>query len=129
MDHLNTPEGWRPQARDVPYLGLALKYDELGFDGFPERYNLESDVLISSHSILQWQAEWIESFIQEWLWFGLMDEFAKACDPPRSKRYTKYSIDQGSPCPLATLNPFGRELLLSDVFAGSKRSTRIERIL
>jgi hypothetical protein len=40
-----------------------------------------------------------------------------------------YSIDQGSPCPLATLNPFGRELLLSDVFAGLKRSTRIERIL
>jgi MFS family permease len=23
-----------------------------------------------------------------------------------------YTIDQGSPCPLATLNPFGRELLL-----------------
>jgi hypothetical protein len=42
---------------------------------------------------------------------------------------TQYSIDQGSPCPLATLNPFGRELLLSDVFAGLKRSTRIERIL
>jgi hypothetical protein len=41
----------------------------------------------------------------------------------------QYSIDQGSPCPLATLNPFGRELLLSDVFAGLKRSTRIERIL
>jgi hypothetical protein len=41
----------------------------------------------------------------------------------------RYSIDQGSPCPLATLNPFGRELLLSDVFAGLKRSTRIERIL
>jgi hypothetical protein len=52
MDHLNIPEGWRPQARDVPYPGLAPKYDELGFDGFPERYNLESDVLISSHSIL-----------------------------------------------------------------------------
>jgi hypothetical protein len=40
-----------------------------------------------------------------------------------------YSIDQGSPCPLATLNPFGRELLLLDVFAGLKRSTRIKRIL
>jgi hypothetical protein len=40
-----------------------------------------------------------------------------------------YSIDQGSPCPLATLNPFGRELLLLDVFTGLKRSTRIKRIL
>ena len=29
-----------------------------------------------------------------------------------------YIIDQGSPCPLVILNPFGRELLLSDVFAG-----------
>jgi hypothetical protein len=36
-----------------------------------------------------------------------------------------YIIDQGSPCPLVTLNPFGRELLLSDVFARSKRSTWI----
>jgi hypothetical protein len=38
-----------------------------------------------------------------------------------------YTIDQGSPCPLATLNPFGRELLLSDVFTGIKWSTWIER--
>jgi hypothetical protein len=38
-----------------------------------------------------------------------------------------YTIDQGSPCPLATLNPFGRELLLSDVSTGFKRSTWIER--
>ena len=38
-----------------------------------------------------------------------------------------YTIDQGSPCPLATLNPFGRELLLSDVSIGIKWSTWIER--
>jgi hypothetical protein len=38
-----------------------------------------------------------------------------------------YTIDQGSPCPLATLNPFGRELLLSDVSTGIKWSTWIER--
>jgi hypothetical protein len=31
-----------------------------------------------------------------------------------------YIIDYGSPCPLATLNPFGRELLLLDVFIGIK---------
>jgi hypothetical protein len=31
-----------------------------------------------------------------------------------------YTIDQGSPCPLATLNPFGRELLLLDVSTGIK---------
>jgi hypothetical protein len=38
-----------------------------------------------------------------------------------------YIIDQGSPCPLATLSPFGRELLLLDVFIGFKRSTWIKR--
>jgi hypothetical protein len=42
------------------------------------------------------------------------------------KRVTN-TIDQGSPCPLATLNPFGRELLLSDVSTGIKWSTWIER--
>ena len=40
-----------------------------------------------------------------------------------------YTIDQGSPCPLAILNPFGRELLLLDVSTGFKRSTWIQRIL
>jgi hypothetical protein len=80
MDHLHIPEGCRPYARNVPYMGLAPKYDQLGFDSFPERHDVNSDILISSHSILQWRADWIESFIQEWLWFGLMDEFAKACN-------------------------------------------------
>jgi hypothetical protein len=42
-------------------------------------------------------------------------------------RKPNYTIDQGSPCPLATLNPFGRELLLSDVSTGIKWSAWIER--
>jgi hypothetical protein len=29
-----------------------------------------------------------------------------------SALYSSYITDQGSPCPLVTLNPFGRELLL-----------------
>jgi hypothetical protein len=41
----------------------------------------------------------------------------------------RYITDQGSPYPLVTLNPFGRELLLSDVSTGFKRSTWIERTL
>jgi len=44
-----------------------------------------------------------------------------------SSSLRRYTIDQGSPCPLATLNPFGRELLLSDVSTGIKWSTWIER--
>jgi hypothetical protein len=45
----------------------------------------------------------------------------------RAMKLSHYTIDQGSPCPLATLNPFGRELLLSDVSTGIKWSTWIER--
>jgi len=80
MEHLSIPEDCKPQVCEIPYLGLAPKYDKLGFDGFPERYGQNAKELIGSHSILQWRAECIESFIQEWLWFGLMDEFAKACN-------------------------------------------------
>jgi hypothetical protein len=40
----------------------------------------------------------------------------------------RYITDQGPPCPLLTLNPFGRELLLLDVFTGIKWSTWIQRI-
>jgi len=63
MDHLHIPEGCKPQVRKIPYLGLAPKYDKLGFDGFPERHGRNPEKLIVSHSILQWRAEWVESFI------------------------------------------------------------------
>jgi hypothetical protein len=45
------------------------------------------------------------------------------------KYFLRYIIDQGSPYPLATLNPFSRELLLLDVFIGFKWSTWIQKIL
>jgi hypothetical protein len=80
MDHLHIPEACQPQALSVPYLGFAPKYDRLGFNGFPERHGQNSDELISSHNLNPWRKEWVESFFQEWLWFGVMDEFAKACD-------------------------------------------------
>jgi len=79
MDHLHIPDGCKPQAREVPHLGLAPSYDKLGFDGFPERHDLTLDELVSSDSLPAWRADYVESFIQEWLWFGLLDEFAKAC--------------------------------------------------
>jgi hypothetical protein len=49
------------------------------------------------------------------------------CSSATARGASSYTIDQGSPCPLATLNPFGRELLLSDVSTGIKWSTWIER--
>jgi hypothetical protein len=43
--------------------------------------------------------------------------------------HSRYIINQGSPYPLVTLNPFSQELLLSDVFTGIKWSTLIKRTL
>jgi hypothetical protein len=80
MDHIHIPEGCRPQALPVPYLGIAPKYDRLGFDGFPERNGKTIDALISSNSNDPQHELWIESFFQEWLWFGLMDECIAACE-------------------------------------------------
>lgn len=65
MDHLHIPEGCKSQMREIPYLGMAPKYDQLGFHGFPERHSVNSDELIATHSILKWRADYIESFIQE----------------------------------------------------------------
>ncbi|MCJ1310739.1 hypothetical protein MMC25_004405 [Agyrium rufum] len=80
MDNLPTPEGCKPQVREIPYLGLAPRYGGLGFTGFSKRHSRNPEELITSHSILQWRADLVESFIQEWLWFGLLDGFAKACN-------------------------------------------------
>lgn len=89
MDHLHIPEGCKPNVREIPYLGLAPKYDGLGFDGFPERHGQNPDKLIVLGCNPRQPAERIqtfflrqrkESFLQEWLWFGLMDEFSKGCN-------------------------------------------------
>jgi hypothetical protein len=80
MDYLHIPPGCKTQMREIPYLGIAPKYDRLGFDGFPERHDRNPDEVIATHSILKWRADYIESFVQEWLFFGLLDEFSKACD-------------------------------------------------
>lgn len=78
MDHLHIPESCKPQAWEIPYFGVAPKYDGLGFDGFLERVGKNPFILLAERSLLPWQEEWINSFFQEWFWFGLMDEFAKA---------------------------------------------------
>jgi hypothetical protein len=64
------------------------------------------------------------------LYTELCSNFCKSCGKFGAHLYLLtcsrvcyYITDQGSPCPLVTLNPFGRELLLSDVSTGFKRST------
>ena len=51
------------------------------------------------------------------------------CKHSANQYLASYTINQGSPRPLATLNPFGRELLLLDVSTGFKRSTWIQRTI
>jgi hypothetical protein len=77
MDHLYIPEACKPHAAEVPFLGVAPPYDGLGFDGFLERNGgLTADRLLTSSNM---SAEKLESYLQEWLWFGTLDEFSKAC--------------------------------------------------
>ena len=47
MDRIPSPPAdSRSHANAVPYLGLASKYDRLGFNGFPERGGMEMDDFI-----------------------------------------------------------------------------------
>ncbi|MCJ1401249.1 hypothetical protein MMC11_004461 [Xylographa trunciseda] len=84
MDHLPIPDHYRGNMIAVPYLGLAPEYDELGFEGFPERHGLSTESL-QNGNFDQYRAqgsEWLESFLQEWLFFGILHEFSKICDVP-----------------------------------------------
>jgi hypothetical protein len=90
MEHLNIPKGCRSHAKAVPYLGIAPKYDRQGFEGFPERCGIDindvsylfgasEDGASSEETGLSLDTEYVESFLQEWLWFGLMHEFENEC--------------------------------------------------
>ena len=94
MDHLPIPERLRGQVPSVPWLRHAPPYDGKGFEGFPERIGMSEDVIMAEISA-EWQEDgmveeapmiagvphrdYIESVLQEWLWFGLMHEFELAC--------------------------------------------------
>jgi hypothetical protein len=90
MDHLPIPLSCRSRALSVPYLGLASPYDRKGFDGFPERHGVDSKQLMAltrerNGEVFQevpaaiTPFEYVESFMQEWLWFGLLHEFEMEC--------------------------------------------------
>jgi hypothetical protein len=94
MDHLPIPERFRSQVPPVPWLQHAPPYDRNGFEGFPERIGMSEDVIMAEISA-EWPSdrppggppmiagvphrEYIESVLQEWLWFGPMHEFEIAC--------------------------------------------------
>ncbi|KAL2064426.1 hypothetical protein VTL71DRAFT_4920 [Oculimacula yallundae] len=89
MEHLEIPEEHRSRGIIVPYLGLAPRYDYKGLIGFPERHGYDSEILTSyseespprrkNKDSPPVSREFVESFLQEWLWFGIMHEFAIVC--------------------------------------------------
>ena len=90
MDHLPVPDSCRQRMKPVPYLGISPRYDRNGFFGFPERHGISPDRLINlrARSTLQAPVDgmdeslpstFLESFLQEWLWFGALHEFELAC--------------------------------------------------
>ncbi|PVH71338.1 hypothetical protein DL98DRAFT_660681 [Cadophora sp. DSE1049] len=92
MEHLGIPDEHRSRGLTIPYLGIAPRYDGQGLIGFPERHGLHSEDLANycgrsflpreNTDPLPFSPDFIESFFQEWLWFGMLDEFALACGLP-----------------------------------------------
>ncbi|MCJ1411140.1 hypothetical protein MMC19_005228 [Ptychographa xylographoides] len=88
MDHLPIPDSCQQRAMTVPYLGLAPAYDIMGFEGFPERLGLDEMNVLQSHrpspAMISVSSapifDFTESFLQEWLWFGVLHEFSLACE-------------------------------------------------
>jgi hypothetical protein len=86
MEHLNISKGCILHSKSVLYLGIAPKYDRQGFEGFPKRCGIDinnishlfgasQDDALSEKTGVSLDTEYIESFLQEWLWFGLLHEF------------------------------------------------------
>ena len=79
MQHLLVPNNCVGEAIiKVPYLGL-VQYDEGGFFGYLERKGVrEADVV--DFRCQEEDAAFKLSYIQEWLFFGALHEFATLCD-------------------------------------------------
>jgi hypothetical protein len=73
MDHLDAVAR---QPEFIPYVVLpGREYDQQGFFGFPERQGLNTQELINNgtHDL---EIKELESFVQSWLFFGLLSEFS-----------------------------------------------------
>lgn len=91
MDHLPIPPN--SGVGPFPYLGLTTVYDLEGFDGFPSRHGFTipqilsmgrpdfAPVVTKGNTIIQ-TADEMESFLQEWLYFGILHEFGIYCRQP-----------------------------------------------
>ncbi|KAI9776887.1 MAG: hypothetical protein M1839_009335 [Geoglossum umbratile] len=75
MDHLPTvtDPAWPPV--EVPYV-CKEGYDDRGFSGYPERRGWNTDLFLRGifrQDLKSWEDT--ASFLQEWLYFGMLTEF------------------------------------------------------
>lgn len=111
MEHLDIPEEHRSNAVVVPYIGIAPPYDNKGFIGFPERHGITAQQLLNYSSKdfqmpeganLPFSNEYLDSFLQEWMWVGMLHEFELACGVPLDRdAFIKPGID-GQPGTVTT---------------------------
>jgi hypothetical protein len=125
MDHLQVPESYQSQVKVVPYLGLAPKYDRRGFDGYSERCGINVQDVLDLFATLSNDSsapqtnifpnlEYVESFLQEWLWFGALHEFEKTCGLEMDSSQYIRPREMGEGCVLNTtpLLEYGRLALI-----------------
>lgn len=73
MEHLGAVA---VRLESIPYVIQAgWEYDDKGFSGFPKRKGLDIQKLIDNgtHNL---EIHQLESFVQAWLFFGLLEEFS-----------------------------------------------------
>ncbi|KAM7219114.1 HET domain protein [Rhypophila decipiens] len=87
MDHIPIPsDDHAHQALEVPYLeNDAFTYDGLGFLSYPQRVSVNPDHLAVTEDLL---IDISASFLQSWLWFGIVDEVGIARLTHSSKRFS-----------------------------------------
>ncbi|KAK0099511.1 hypothetical protein ONS96_008349 [Cadophora gregata f. sp. sojae] len=126
MEHLGIPEEHRSRSIRVPYLGLAPRYDGQGLIGFPERHGFRSEQLSTycgrlfqpreNADALPFNPEFVESFFQEWLWFGMLDEFALACGVPLDiDLFIKMGVDERQIIDTEPLLPYVRSVVIEQL--------------
>jgi hypothetical protein len=77
MDHI---EGFRVMKEMVPYKVEDI-YDRLGFFGYPDRKGWNKKELLNNGDYGKRKIEELESFLQSWLFFGLLTEVLPELNP------------------------------------------------
>lgn len=92
MDHLPSPT--------QPYQPLRVKflcrkeddeYDHGGFDGYPTRRRVDVNRLMKG-DLQDQSAHHFSNFLQQWLYFGVLEEVFKICAVPFKQ--SEFIIDQ-----------------------------------